>query len=224
MHLDKKLILAFDTSCAHGMVIAFNGDNIIFEKTLSDKLSHGKYIVSALEEALSASSSELAGLMVGLGPGSFIGLRIALATALGFSFARSLPLMGFCSHRAISESFSEYSSKWIITKASGDLSYLSFFNEQGQQQETQVEDYKQALAKITPGSLVISDIDLRQECAERGLLFRSTHGPSALGIITAAYAKLKDGLLDESQIIKPNYIKNPNVSLPKKSFVNLSFS
>src|SRR5258708_36626885 len=45
--------------------------------------------------------SELKGIAIGLGPGSFTGLRIGLATAKGISYAAKIPLGGVSSLAAV---------------------------------------------------------------------------------------------------------------------------
>jgi len=45
--------------------------------------------------------SDLEGIAIGLGPGSFTGLRIGLATAKGISYAARLPLVGVSSLAAV---------------------------------------------------------------------------------------------------------------------------
>ncbi len=206
MSSDKKLILALDTSHEHGIVALLSHDAVLAHKALTDKMSHGTAIIGAIEEVLAGvEPRQLAGLMVGLGPGSFVGLRIALATALGFALGRSLPLMGFCSHQAIEASYpSVPEPRYIIMKASGSLCYVSLHG------LIEVKELEQALEEIPAGSRVISDLVLSTDVI-------ACQGPSAEGMLRVVKNRLSGGLIDESQLIKPNYIKAPNVSLPKKS-------
>jgi tRNA threonylcarbamoyladenosine biosynthesis protein TsaB len=58
------------------------------------------WLEAALAEA-GGSFSALARIVVGVGPGSFTGIRIAMAFAQGLAFPRSLPLHGFTSLSAL---------------------------------------------------------------------------------------------------------------------------
>src|SRR6185295_9467790 len=55
----------------------------------------------ALLERHRLSFQDLEGIAVGLGPGSFTGLRIGLATAKGLAYAASVPLAGASSLQAL---------------------------------------------------------------------------------------------------------------------------
>ena len=58
-------------------------------------------VLEALLRSQSLSWSDLAGLVIGLGPGSFTGLRIGLATVKGLAYARQLPVAGVSSLKAL---------------------------------------------------------------------------------------------------------------------------
>lgn len=60
-------------------------------------VNHSKLLPLLIEEALQEAGLEpsaLDGICVGLGPGAFTGLRIALATAKGLAYALQIPLAG----------------------------------------------------------------------------------------------------------------------------------
>ncbi len=66
--------------------------------------SNSVLLPSAIDPVLAAAGvtqAELTGLVVGLGPGAFTGLRVSLATLKGISFARRLPLVGASSLQAL---------------------------------------------------------------------------------------------------------------------------
>ena len=66
--------------------------------------SNSVLLPSAIDPLLAAAGVEksaLTGLVVGLGPGAFTGLRVSLATLKGLSVARRLPLVGASSLQAL---------------------------------------------------------------------------------------------------------------------------
>lgn len=223
MSVNNLAFLALDTSCDTGVVALCDRDSVYYSETLPHKLSHGQLLCPAIDhslKALKAYGLVLAGVFVGLGPGSFVGLRVALATALGFSFGRSLPLMGFCSHRALAHSLAEadnLESICVAMKASGDLCYLtSFHDPMGQ---TKLVHKQDLWAELAAHSQLLSNLHLEQAESQSTITITKTHGPSAEGMRKAICYKLSQvgQLIDESDHIKPNYIKGANVSLPKDS-------
>jgi tRNA threonylcarbamoyladenosine biosynthesis protein TsaB len=65
----------------------------------NDALERG---IALVEEVLAETPlTMLTGIAVGIGPGSFTGLRIALSYAKGFAFAASVPLTGVSSYDAL---------------------------------------------------------------------------------------------------------------------------
>ncbi len=211
----NDVILAVDTSYEQGAVALFRDNEILFERTLEQKFSHGQLICAAIDDA-SAVHNNINAVMVGLGPGSFVGVRIALATALGFCFARNLPLMGFCSHDALSFSC-EAQDFAIYMKASGELGYLTLFNEGHKVALPRVVALDSLQEQLNKGSLIFSDQTERIN-AKFPNHFNLHHisGPQPTGIVTAARERLAlaKGLIDERSFIKPNYVKAPSVSLP----------
>jgi len=58
---------------------------------------HGERLLAAIEQLVGEARLELAdlaGLVVGIGPGAFTGLRVGLATAKTLAHARGLPIVG----------------------------------------------------------------------------------------------------------------------------------
>ncbi len=210
--MHDSLFLALDTSFEDGVVLIFDDSGTIkASTTLCGKMSHGTQICDGIDGLLnSLGQPQLCGLMVGLGPGSFVGSRIALATALGYSLGKDLPLMGFCSHKALAYSHAQDHKKLtLICKASGDLVYTnSYINNGSVLSETKacvVIDKKEAFLESDKDAHIISNLE-------------EIKGPTALGIMKACLEKITAyGIKDESDVIKPNYIKGPSVSLPKSS-------
>jgi tRNA threonylcarbamoyladenosine biosynthesis protein TsaB len=76
----------------------------LFERRVPDGGKHGHRLPQALEELLADAGlgvQDLEACAVGLGPGSFTGLRVGLATMKGLCYARRIPLSGASSLRAM---------------------------------------------------------------------------------------------------------------------------
>jgi len=98
---ERPLILAVDTATSCTSVALTAGDihsgELLASLTLNSKVTHSRRLLSALDWLLLESGlslPDLDGLAVGLGPGSFTGLRIAMATVKGLAMAAGKPLLG----------------------------------------------------------------------------------------------------------------------------------
>ncbi|MBI4495323.1 MAG: tRNA (adenosine(37)-N6)-threonylcarbamoyltransferase complex dimerization subunit type 1 TsaB [Deltaproteobacteria bacterium] len=95
------LILALETSTRTGGVALLEGLpgglRIIGESLLHLPSSHSTRLMPAIDHLLrqaSRSIREVGGIALALGPGSFTGLRIGVATAKGLAYARRIPVAG----------------------------------------------------------------------------------------------------------------------------------
>ncbi|HEX9023100.1 MAG TPA: tRNA (adenosine(37)-N6)-threonylcarbamoyltransferase complex dimerization subunit type 1 TsaB [Geobacteraceae bacterium] len=93
-------LLTIDTSTSTSSVALTIGERVIseyllnLEKTLASRLLRA---VDAVLRETGLAASDLDGIGVALGPGSFTGLRIGAATAKGLALAAGKPLVGFSS-------------------------------------------------------------------------------------------------------------------------------
>jgi tRNA threonylcarbamoyladenosine biosynthesis protein TsaB len=89
------MYLAFDTSGAVGSVAVARGGSTLARVRLERALEHAAGLLPAIGDALAGAGvdrSELRGVVVGEGPGSFTGVRVAAATAKGLARALDVPL------------------------------------------------------------------------------------------------------------------------------------
>jgi len=102
-------ILAVDTSTKIGSIALLDGANVISETALNIEVTHSEKLLPAIEKIFAETGwdfSKLEGLAVAIGPGSFTGLRIGLATMKGFAQAQNIPLVGISSLMALAYSAS----------------------------------------------------------------------------------------------------------------------
>jgi tRNA threonylcarbamoyladenosine biosynthesis protein TsaB len=105
-----QIVLALDAagnacSVALGRVTTAAPELLAFEKR---EMQHGHavHLVPMIEAALAAAQiamPEIAAIVVGIGPGGFTGLRIALATARGLGLALGVPVIGISNFQASAE-------------------------------------------------------------------------------------------------------------------------
>lgn len=97
-------ILAVDTSTKMGSIALSDNENLLAEMQLNVEATHTEKLLPAIETLLHQTGCDLSkveGLAVSIGPGSFTGLRIGLATMKGFAQARQIPLVGVSSLLAL---------------------------------------------------------------------------------------------------------------------------
>lgn len=91
------LVLGIETATMTGGVALANDERVISEYTLNVRTTHTARLMPALDQILKDSSvdkREIDGIAISLGPGSFTGLRIGMATAKGLALGLDIPLTG----------------------------------------------------------------------------------------------------------------------------------
>lgn len=92
--------LAMDTSTPVGSVAVAVGGDVVARRFLRAPGAHAASLIPEIEGVLADASvrlQELDGIVVGGGPGSFTGVRVAAATAKGLRRALDVPLWVFSS-------------------------------------------------------------------------------------------------------------------------------
>lgn len=89
-------LLTIQTATPAGSVALTAGDQLLGEFFLDVRRPHGGWLLAAAEQLLAAAGlgvADLDGFGVVIGPGSFTGLRVGLATAKGLALATGKPLL-----------------------------------------------------------------------------------------------------------------------------------
>jgi tRNA threonylcarbamoyladenosine biosynthesis protein TsaB len=90
-------LLCIDTATFFESVALLDGDRIVAEHRVERHRGHGPGILDDVDRLLSTCGwtlHDVDGFISGLGPGSFTGLRISLATLKGFALAHDKPIYG----------------------------------------------------------------------------------------------------------------------------------
>ena len=92
-------VLAIDTATA-ATSVAVVGPGVAVQRDVIDARRHAEAIAPLVAEAFAeagVSAQQIDLVACGVGPGPFTGLRVGIATALGFATARGIPVVGACS-------------------------------------------------------------------------------------------------------------------------------
>lgn len=93
----EPIILAFDTSAAHCAAALLSGDRILASKREEMTRGQAERLMPLLEECLREADlawADLTAIGVGIGPGNFTGIRIAVSAARGLALALDIPAVG----------------------------------------------------------------------------------------------------------------------------------
>ncbi|MGB0967925.1 MAG: tRNA (adenosine(37)-N6)-threonylcarbamoyltransferase complex dimerization subunit type 1 TsaB [Halocynthiibacter sp.] len=91
------LTLGFDTSAAHVAAALLSGDDVLAVQADLMAKGQAEHLMPMIEEMLSISGKswqDLDRIGVGIGPGNFTGIRIAVSAARGLGLSLNIPAVG----------------------------------------------------------------------------------------------------------------------------------
>jgi tRNA threonylcarbamoyladenosine biosynthesis protein TsaB len=97
-------ILAIDTATQSCSVAVTDEGSLAAELTLMKRQTHSRHLMELIQSVMGIAGfgvSDLDGLAVTIGPGSFTGLRIGISTMKGLAYALDKPAVGISSLEAL---------------------------------------------------------------------------------------------------------------------------
>jgi tRNA threonylcarbamoyladenosine biosynthesis protein TsaB len=194
----SRKLLAIDTSL--GSVVAVNSEHQVSVAHSADPLGHaeviGELITTACQEA-GVELADISGVVMGVGPGSFTGLRVGMAAAHGFAMGRNVALLPLLSHEAIARAYFQ-------TTGSGRIRVL----QDARRKELFVSEWEAAAVPKLVGDVCVMPRN-SYEAGDTDVW--PTRVPAAY-LIESALHRLRDGLpfADPS----PMYLRDPDVRRP----------
>lgn len=127
-----SLILNFETSSKNCSVALSSEGKLISNFDLEDdKYRHSELLTSTIKDILTQnniSAKELSAVAIGIGPGSFTGLRIGFSVAKGLCYPHKINLIGISSLKILANSIKNDSGDIIpMINDKGNFYYLSTF-------------------------------------------------------------------------------------------------
>ncbi len=132
------ITLAIDTSTPRGAVALLRDDKPLAEGTF-DRSQPGQNLFDMAAHLLAANQlvvDDLGLLAVGLGPGSFTGIRVGIAAAKGMALPRKLPIKGASSFDALAltalpQMPRDCPQLCVLCDARRDEIYFALYDQQG---------------------------------------------------------------------------------------------
>jgi len=188
------------------------------ERTFTREMEHGRCLAPALHDLLSTLDGDrcpIDTVSVDVGPGSYTGLRIGIATAQMLAFAYDVPLVGVCSLDAIARAVRcEWDSVCAIMDAKWGKVYARFYVPQsGVWQPVGapfVAAAGEALEKVTPRTLVVGEgLEAHADLVRsktRHIAPRETWFPQALNVARLAQEQAIKGPVKSALELEPLYL------------------
>lgn len=220
-------ILAFDTS-QDTLRLALWRNGSLEEQSLDGFGRHSSTLAPAIANLMQkahAAWKDVDCLAVGLGPGSFTGLRIGLTTAKSLAWALDKKLIGICGLEAIAWP-QRKAGGWIavVTAARREEFYVALYQAKDDGLKALIKPRVSALkdfsAHIKKPALFCASASAREalkQIAGPGIRFSALPAePQASAIAELALQRAAKGLFDDAFTLEPLYLfpRDCNVHLP----------
>ena len=205
-------ILGIETVTRVGSLAVVDNRDIVTEVTVDTNLKHAAGIVSALDSLLASVDTDITAIdtvAVDVGPGSFTGIRVGIASAKGLVQPGGKRLLGVCSlevlcyevlNKGLVDNGTEYLTPFIDAKRGGI--YTGWYKVGKDNVQVVKEPYLTTLKKLLdeiPSKCYIFGPDVGMIRQEKEAIF-----PSAGTVVYLAEKKINEKIEEKS--VEPMYI------------------
>lgn len=204
-------ILAIECSTPHASLAIWHEGAVIWETAFTSERAHNSRIFAPLEEGLEQCGRQLDWIAVGVGPGSYGGVRVGIAVANGFALALGAKTLGVSSLEAIADA-EDYrvigdarrKTYFVAQVAGGDL--------QGEPDLVPTDELKGILHDNESDPVFSSDPKMVD--AFPGVRFACPGASSLANIVARMTHEQRDSRAE--QPLEPHYLRAPYITTPKK--------
>lgn len=218
------MYLSIETSSLVSSIALGTKTTLKGEITVQASLTHSEQLVphiNSLLEMCNVKKTELKGIIVSIGPGSFTGLRIGLATAKAMAYGLQIPIVGIVTMKAMAYNamFSDrLIAVWI--DAQKNNVYQALYRFTGEQLEEieapNVKDFDNALEELSERNediLFIGDGAYyeQEEIEEYSEFFKVAPPAMAIprgqALLHAGIKRFERGEFDDLMTVVPFYLR-----------------
>jgi tRNA threonylcarbamoyladenosine biosynthesis protein TsaB len=220
-------ILALETATLAGSAAVLDGSRVVGESRLDITLTHSERLMAMVDRLLKDcgwSVSTLDGLAVSIGPGSFTGLRIGVASAKGLALALGVPVAAVPTLDALAWNlpFAGAPVSPLLDARKGEV-YLALYRWNVDRMERE-SDYwalspRAAVERLRPPVIVLGDgvAACRPFLSALGAGVQvapaTSDRPSAAIVGRLGHAMLESGQAAEPDTLAPLYLRPSEVEL-----------
>jgi len=197
------ITLAIETSTERGSIAICDGEKMLFNESFSAERGHSSQLFLALERALACVRCEQ--IVVGLGPGSYSGARIAISAAIGVSLGTNARLLGISSLLAIETDATHFC---VIGDARRQSFYFAEIANSGFVAEPQLLSREQLAERLDALPCPLFSSAPIAEFSAAQIAF-----PSAEKLARLALAQR--GIVARDQL-EPLYLREPHITAARK--------
>ncbi|MDX2931971.1 tRNA (adenosine(37)-N6)-threonylcarbamoyltransferase complex dimerization subunit type 1 TsaB [Streptomyces ipomoeae] len=208
------LLLALDTATPAVTVALHDGTDAVAASSQVDARRHGELLLPAVDRVLVEAGTRLdavTGIVVGIGPGPYTGLRVGLMTADTFGLALGVPVHGLCTLDGLAYASDVEGPFVVATDARRKEVYWAKYDgprarvtEPAVDRPGDIADVVSGLPAVGAGALLYPDT------------FVDARGPehvSAAALASLAAERLAAG--EELPAPRPLYLRRPDAQVPK---------
>jgi len=208
-------LLALDTATPAVTVALHDGREVVASSSQVDARRHGELLLPAVDRVLAAAGLGLdavTGIVVGIGPGPYTGLRVGLMTADTFGLVLGVPVHGVCTLDGLAYAADIESGPFVVAT-------------DARRKEVYWARYADSRTRLTEPA-VDRPADIAEQVAgvpavgAGALLYPGTfpdaHEPehvSAAALASLAAERLAAG--EELPAPRPLYLRRPDAQVPK---------
>lgn len=229
-------ILAIETSTYSGSIAVVSEDSILGEYYFNAGPAHAEKLVPSIDWLLSElnmEKSDLTGVAVSSGPGSFTSLRVGISTAKAICYTLGIPLVGVSSLKVLAMNlpFAHFNICPVIDARKGEV-FTALFRSVNGEIERLTEDMVISPEKladiIKDNTIFVGDgallyRDYLEDNLVDGIMFSpfNLNAPKASNVALAEIYKFKEGLDSDdihNQVMNmaPHYLRKSEAEISKQ--------
>lgn len=218
-----SFILNLETSSKNCSVcLSSKGKLIQSFDSEDDRYRHSELLTSSIQDILNENNlsvKDLSAVSIGIGPGSFTGLRIGFSVAKGLCYPHNIELIGISSLKIIANSVIKENKNIIsLIKDKGEHYYVSKYSSDLKeiiQPKIQLIDSVYISSILDEESIVVVNSDeskdfICQVVKEKTEVLSRTI--SSIDMISLSFKSFEEKKFEDIAYIEPMYVKKPYVS------------
>lgn len=223
------MILAVDTATRWTGISLYDGDAVAAEMgwyAINTQTVELAPTVADMLRKTNVKASELKGIVVAIGPGSYTGLRVGMGFAKGMALAYKIPLVGVATHEIIVAAFGPSEDQLVVVAEAGrkrvSAAIYRWYSRKGWQIKVPADIYDWAtlLEVAKEGSQFVGEVSAESrklvKSAEKEfkVIKPAASARRAGHLAELGHVMLRKGKTIDAASVTPVYLRDPGGAKP----------